>query len=389
MPSSPAFKKGILTMNNITEHLSNSIGTRPAGSDNEHKAAGYIAETMKSLGLEVEIQPFSFLGWQPQRPATVELRAPEKRTLPAGSFLFSGSTPEGGVEGRLEPVGTMYLCRDIFEWPKYAVKAEDGSDLGYLVAHTGGRAINFVLYELGRLFGRAPYAVVDMPSHEYFQEQLAKGNELRVWMDTAGTVTDGLTTQNVIGTLAGASLEDEEVVVCAHYDTTLDSPGACDNASGVDAMLRIAETLSKEPKPAKTIRFIAFGAEEYILFGSKYYVSTLKEKGGLDRIKNVVNLDMVGFGDHLKITVAPETCKRRIQEVFSGLTDTIRFEYDANVLPISDHFPFYEEGIPVVMFLGWPYDDYHQSTDGYDKIDPDMIQKTAAAATAVTRHFAG
>ena len=166
-------------------------------------------------------------------------------------------------------------------------------------------------------------------------------------------------------------------------------PGACDNASGVDAMLRIAETLCQGPRPAKTIRFIAFGAEEYLMFGSKFHVATLKEKGLLDRIKNVVNLDMVGFGDHLAVTVSPESFKRRLQTVFAGLTDGIRVEYNSNVLPVSDHYPFYEEGIPVTMFLGWPYDDYHQSSDSYDKIDPQMIEGTAESATAVVRHLSG
>ena len=147
-------------MNDITRHLSHTIGPRPAGSENEHSAARYISQTMTELGLTVETQPFSFLGWKPTRPTTVELLAPEKRRIPSGGFLFSGSTPEGGVQGSIAHVGTMYLCRDFFEWPKYAVKAPDGSDLGYLVANAGGRAINFVLYELGRLFGRMPYAVV-------------------------------------------------------------------------------------------------------------------------------------------------------------------------------------------------------------------------------------
>ena len=40
-----------------------------------------------------------------------------------------------------------------------------------------------------------------------------------------------------MGLLPGTCLLDEEIVVCAHYDSTLTSPGACDNASGVDAML--------------------------------------------------------------------------------------------------------------------------------------------------------
>jgi hypothetical protein len=376
-------------MEDITRYLSQTIGPRPAGSDNEHWAARHIAQSMTSLMLTVETRPFSFLGWKPTRSAMVELLAPEHRQIPAGSFLFSGSTPEGGVEGRIEHVGTMYLCRDFFEWPKYAVKAPDGSELGYLVANAGGRAINFVLYELGRLFGRMPYVVVDLPTQAYFQTQLAAGREVRVRMDTAGVVTDGLWSHNVMGMLPGTCLPDEEIVVCAHYDSTLASPGACDNASGVDAMLRVAENLSRGPKPAKTIRFVAFGAEEYLMFGSKFHVATQKEKGLLDRIKNVVNLDMVGFGDHLAVTVSPESYKRRLQRAFGGLTDAVRVEYNSNVLPVSDHYPFFEEGIPVAMFLGWPYDDYHQSTDSYDKIDPSMIARTAEAATAVVRQLAG
>ena len=376
-------------MENFTRYLSQTIGPRPAGSENEHRASLYIAQTMTSFGLTVETKPFRFLGWEPTRPATVQLLAPETRKVSAGSFLFSGSAPEGGIEGTVAHVGTMYLCRDFFEWPKYAVKAADGSELGYLVANVGGPAINFVLYELGRLFGRMPYVVVDLATHDYFQKQLAARHEIRVRMDTAGVVTDNLLSHNVMGVLPGSCLPDEEIVVCAHYDSALASPGACDNASGVDAMLRIAQSLSQGPKTAKTVRFIAFGAEEYLMFGSKFHVATLKEKGHLDRIKNVVNLDMVGFGDHLVVTVTPESYKRRLQSVFAGLTDAVRVEYNSAVLPVSDHYPFYEEGIPVAMFLGWPYDDYHQSTDSHDKIDPDMIRRTADAATEVVRKMAG
>ena len=376
-------------MEDITRHLSQTIGPRPAGSDNEHRASRYIAQTMSSIGLAVETRPFRFMGWEPTRPATAKLLAPDNREVPAGSFLFSGSAPEGGIEGQVSYVGTMYLCRDFFEWPKYAVKAADGSDLGYLVANAGGPAITFVLYELGRFFGRMPYVVVDVPTHDYFQKQLAAGREVRVCMDTAGIVKDNLLSHNVMGVLSGTCLPNEEIVVCAHYDSTLTSPGACDNASGVDAMLRIAETLARGPKPAKTIRFIAFGAEEYLMFGSKFHVATLKEKGILDRVKNVVNLDMVGFGDHLAVTVTPESYNRRLQSVFTGLTDAVRVEYNSAVLPVSDHYPFYEEGIPVAMFLGWPYDDYHKTTDSCDKIDSDMIRRTAEATTEVVRQIAG
>lgn len=39
------------------EYLSNSLGFRTAGSDAEHAAAGYIAQQMEAIGLEVEQVP--------------------------------------------------------------------------------------------------------------------------------------------------------------------------------------------------------------------------------------------------------------------------------------------------------------------------------------------
>jgi hypothetical protein len=70
-------------MEDITRHLSQTIGPRPAGSENEHRASQYIAQTMTSLSLAVETRPFYFLGWEPTRPATVQLLAPENRVLSA------------------------------------------------------------------------------------------------------------------------------------------------------------------------------------------------------------------------------------------------------------------------------------------------------------------
>jgi len=68
----------------------------------------------------------------------------------------------------------------------------------------------------------------------------------------------GLTSNNVWGTLPGASAE--EILITAHHDGMFE--GAFDNASGVATMLGIAEYFSKVPaaQRKRTIKFVASAA---------------------------------------------------------------------------------------------------------------------------------
>src|SRR5262249_45675495 len=89
-------------------------------------------------------------------------------------------------------------------------------------------------------------------------------------------------TANVLGKLPGSDkrLADEVVVVSAHHDHLgvrdgkgdVIYNGAQDNASGVAAMMNVAEALaSLEPRPKRTILFAAVAAEESGLLGSQYF----------------------------------------------------------------------------------------------------------------------
>ena len=92
-------------------------------------------------------------------------------------------------------------------------------------------------------------------------------------------------TCNVVGYIEGndPALKNEYIVLGAHYDHLgLGGPssksdkkntihyGADDNASGTAALLEIAEKIASNKKKLKrSIVFIAFGAEEHGLLGSK------------------------------------------------------------------------------------------------------------------------
>lgn len=107
------------------------------------------------------------------------------------------------------------------------------------------------------------------------------------------------TSQNIIGKITGTTYPDSILVFSAHYDhlgrmgKDVYFPGANDNASGVAMLLNLAEYYSKNI-PEKTIVFMAFGAEESGIIGSKYY--TENPLFPLKSINFLINLDLMGTG---------------------------------------------------------------------------------------------
>ena len=94
----------------------------------------------------------------------------------------------------------------------------------------------------------------------------------------------------------GRDRPNDIIVIGAHYDTVPESPGANDNASGIAALLAIAEALACL-KPARTLRLVAFVNEEAPCgwtqrMGSKVYVDACRAAG--ERIQGMFALDGLG-----------------------------------------------------------------------------------------------
>jgi aminopeptidase YwaD len=107
--------------------------------------------------------------------------------------------------------------------------------------------------------------------------------------------------QNVIGFLKGRDASDSLLVISAHYDhlgrmgKNTYFPGANDNASGIALLLDLAKYFSiSENRPKYSLVFVAFGAEELGLLGSKYFVDN--PPFALKNIKFLLNFDLAGTG---------------------------------------------------------------------------------------------
>ena len=103
---------------------------------------------------------------------------------------------------------------------------------------------------------------------------------------------------NVVAVLPGNTKPEEVVLYSAHYDHlgikigTGDTiyNGADDNASGVTAVINLAQYYANQKNNARTLIFAAFSAEEIGGFGSSYFAKQLDPQ----KITAMINIEMVG-----------------------------------------------------------------------------------------------
>jgi Zn-dependent M28 family amino/carboxypeptidase len=225
----------------------------------------------------------------------------------------------------------------------------------------------------------------------------------------------GASDRNVLGRLhAGDGPSERLVVLGAHVDhigdgvdlSSRDSEpdarkihyGADDNASGVAAMLEIAQHLAAEKAAGRLdlkhdILFAAWTGEEIGRVGSAHFVDTFAAKdadsGLAPAVLAYLNLDMVGRLDqYLTVqgvgssSVWREELERRNVPV--GLP--LRLQ-DDSYLP-TDTLSFYLRGIPTLTFFTGAHADYNTPRDTADRLDYEGLAKIARLTALVARGLA-
>ncbi|HXI34194.1 MAG TPA: M28 family peptidase [Gemmatimonadales bacterium] len=206
------------------------------------------------------------------------------------------------------------------------------------------------------------------------------------------TAFGGTPVRNVVGYVPGSSpaLAGEVVVIGAHYDHlglggfgSLDPDstgrvhnGADDNGSGTTALLELARRLGTT-KPARTIVLVAFTGEELGDLGSDYYVKH-SPHGPIDSVYVMLNMDMVGRMKNDRLIVlgaATATEFAALLDSLNGSQFDLRASGDG--WGPSDHASFYGAHRPVLHFFTDLHEDYHRTTDDWQKIDfPDLARVT-------------
>lgn len=202
-------------------------------------------------------------------------------------------------------------------------------------------------------------------------------------------------TMNVVGMIEGSDpeLRDEYLIIGAHLDhvgsqARLLFPGANDNASGSAGVLELAEAFQKsELRPARSILFVLFSAEEQGLFGSKYFADNLNIDA--DKIVAMFNLDSIGYGDSIQGgngKSSPElwSLARKIDKVNFNLMVADTWSGGG-----ADLTPFYEKEIPGLYFVSkYSYEHLHLPTDRPETLNPILFESIVRLAYLTTREVA-
>ncbi len=207
---------------------------------------------------------------------------------------------------------------------------------------------------------------------------------------------------NLIADLPGAAPGPAPYIVGAHYDTVPGTPGADDNASGIAVMLELARRAVANP-PKVPLRFVAFTLEEPPTHatrhqGSHVFVEELVKSGG--GTAGAIILEMVGLttpyqgypvflrwagypekGDFIGV-VANGASRAFGDRLVAGMRRNPAPPVESlfvwlNGWPLydtrlSDHAPFWDEGLPAVMVTDTAYfrnRNYHGPGDRAEALD--------------------
>jgi Zn-dependent M28 family amino/carboxypeptidase len=234
-------------------------------------------------------------------------------------------------------------------------------------------------------------------------------------------VVNGRTVKNLEAEQLGHSRTDEIVIVGAHYDSVIGSPGANDNASGVAGVIEIARLLSRA-RLARTVRFVAFVNEEPPFFQTRNMGSWVCARRARERGENIVamlSLETIGYyadkkgsqrypfpfslfypstGDFIGF-VGNLSSRGLVRRAIGSFREHARFPSEGVAAPgwitgigWSDHWAFWKEGYPAVMVTDtapFRYPFYHTAYDTPDRIDYDRLVRVVAGLAGVVADLAG
>lgn len=186
--------------------------------------------------------------------------------------------------------------------------------------------------------------------------------------------------------------KDRYLLLGAHYDTVVGSPGANDNASGVAVLLEVARVLAARPARLPVV-FVAFGAEEgrpgpqhQSLGGSRHYAQGLTPEAARN-LAAMINLDMIGRGDALLSTLRLNM-KRGVHQRMLGLAGGLGVPAREHLTPqVSDSVPFASRGIETGWLWTGVEPSYHSPLDTPEKVTPETLDWAGRLTLATIRSY--
>ena len=207
---------------------------------------------------------------------------------------------------------------------------------------------------------------------------------------------------NVVGIIPGKSKPNEYVIFSAHYDhlgygrpnEKGDSlyNGANDDASGTTAVTMLARYFKKQPRPQRTLVFVAFTAEEVGGFGSQYFSQQMKPAD----VVAMFNIEMIGtdskWGNNSAFITGYE--KSNMGQILQRNLGGTAFTFYPDPYPQqqlfyrSDNATLARLGVPAHTISTSKMDNephYHKPSDEYGTLDMNNMREIIKAIALSSR----
>ena len=397
-------KDSVVSSENILQdvaYLTEKIGIRLSGSDQEREAAAYLRRRLREYVPQCEIECFPTVC--SDVAVTVSLRVGASwETLSALRFNL---TP---VEPVLEAPLVFWDTHTDYQRPSLAcLRGKAVLHFGLFQSEADYRRLAeakpaFVMVVDTRYPLEAPVANSHLPawvkrygampavgvSYMTAWRLMTRGAD-RARLEMTGSTYTG-TSWNVIGTLPGTDPEAGTVYLGGHMDSVVGSAGADDNAVGCAIVVELARVLSQR-KHKRTLKFICFGTEEQLSVGSASYLRQHRQEVERDGVF-MCNFDSCAssLGWNCFTVNANEALAGRIRETLNE--KDVYYLADRNPDPCNDLFPFSLAGVPGITFLrkntesGKFY--HHQATNTLAVISGPVAAKLATAGRALVEQMA-
>lgn len=391
------------------EEATKTIGHRLTGSENGAKAEEYTYNKFKEYGFEdVEYQTFEVEAWARDQVA-LKINDEETKVVTLGH-----SPVKSEITGEIVDMGNGleadYLAKPDAVKDKIAlvyINILEGSEEGLTNLHRSEKTSLAIKYgAIGviiinqvpngvLLTGTASVtgALIPIPAVCIGKEDgMALKETLKTSKATADikmtNKSDVIKARNVVATIKGSEIPEEEIVIGGHLDSWDLATGAIDNGIGSFAVLDIARAFkANKLHPKRTVKFVMFMGEEQGLLGSRHMVQEAIKAGKIENIKYMMNLDMSGnpigmnAGGQLENEDFFKTLGATIQQ-----QDTIYKNDFSNRSGLhSDHQPFMLEGVPILSVHSnldrSIYGCYHSDCDDFNLVNKEHVTNTSRFGT--------
>ncbi len=289
------------------EMLAGQIGERAAGTEAEDRSVQYISAQFRSWGLDTTVQAIKVPVWHEKR-ARLWSDGATTTDFPAKAVVFSGLTKPEGLSGPFADIGSasardlrgkdlkgkiVLVKRDLYmDYPEVWLsdKLVPMGVAGMIFYSGPGRSgIPTVYFNFKRALNEFTPPSVDISYEDAVRLVHMHPKQVNITVDAS---IEWRESHSVIGEIRGATKPDEVVLFTAHDDTAYTSPGATDDGGGVAAVMELARAFSAAPRPARTMRFIAWGGHELGLMGSETYLRAHMNE--VPKMVAIVNYDGMG-----------------------------------------------------------------------------------------------